>query len=48
MAVWVPEIECGHNGVSKLFCVLKLSSLINPDDAVRVSGQGPRTPQSCW
>ena len=35
MVMWLPEVERGHNDVSPLFRVLKLSSLINGNDAVR-------------
>ena len=36
MAMWIPEVERGHNDVSQSFRVLKCSSLINRNDAVRV------------
>ena len=36
MAMWIPEVERGLNDVSQLFRVLRLSSLINRNDAVRV------------
>ena len=36
MAMWIPEVERGRNDVRQMFRVLKLSSLINGNDAVRV------------
>jgi len=45
MAMWVPEVERGHNGVSQLF---RIPNVINLNDAICVSEQEPHTPQSCW